>query len=102
MVRHTSITREGVNEDWTASISVVGPRLQLDYSVAFGRHAITDEQLYRFRLVIGRVFHISHFVAKYRTYSPSLACEVKCGAAALDVADRRNAHSLTIAVKGCR
>ena len=33
-------------------------------------------------------------------YFPFLTCEVKCGAAALDVADRQNAHSMTIAVRG--
>lgn len=32
-------------------------------------------------------------------YFPFLTCEVKCGAAALDVADRQNAHSMTIAVR---
>jgi len=29
-----------------------------------------------------------------------LTCEVKCGAAALDVTDRQNAHSMTVAVTG--
>jgi hypothetical protein len=33
-------------------------------------------------------------------YFPFLTCEVKCGAAALDVADQQNAHSMTIAVRG--
>jgi hypothetical protein len=33
-------------------------------------------------------------------YFPFLTCEVKCGAAALDVADRQNAHSTTVAVRG--
>lgn len=32
-------------------------------------------------------------------YFPFLMCEVKCGAAALDFADRQNAHSMTIAVR---
>ncbi|KAM0267466.1 hypothetical protein ACHAQH_010108, partial [Verticillium albo-atrum] len=32
-------------------------------------------------------------------YFPFLTCEVKCGAAALDVADRQNAHSMTLAVR---
>lgn len=34
-----------------------------------------------------------------RMYFFFLACEVKCGAAALDVADRQNAHSMTVVVK---
>ena len=33
-------------------------------------------------------------------YFPFFTCEVKCGAAALDIADRQNAHSMTIAVRG--
>jgi hypothetical protein len=32
-------------------------------------------------------------------YFPFLTCEVKCGAAALDIADRQNAHSVTLAVR---
>jgi predicted nucleic acid-binding protein len=33
-------------------------------------------------------------------YFRFLTCEVKCGAAALDVVDRQNAHSMTLAVRG--
>lgn len=33
-------------------------------------------------------------------YFPFFTCEVKCGAAALDIADRQNAHSMTVAVRG--
>jgi predicted nucleic acid-binding protein len=33
-------------------------------------------------------------------YFPFLTCEVKCGAAALDVVDRQNTHSMTLAVRG--
>jgi predicted nucleic acid-binding protein len=39
-------------------------------------------------------------MATWQMYLPFLACEVKCGAAALDVADRQNAHSMTLAVRG--
>ena len=33
-------------------------------------------------------------------YFPFFTCEVKCGATALDIADRQNAHSMTLAVRG--
>lgn len=33
-------------------------------------------------------------------YFPFFTSEVKCGAAALDIADRQNAHSVTIAARG--
>ncbi len=32
-------------------------------------------------------------------YFPFLTCEVKCGSAALDIADWQNAHSMTIAMR---
>jgi len=33
-------------------------------------------------------------------YFPFLTCEVKCGTAALNIVDRQNAHSITLAVRG--
>ncbi|KIV98499.1 uncharacterized protein PV09_09701 [Verruconis gallopava] len=38
-------------------------------------------------------------MATYYIYFPFLTCEVKCGAAALDIADRQNAYSMTLAVR---
>ncbi|KAF2476207.1 uncharacterized protein BDR25DRAFT_309636 [Lindgomyces ingoldianus] len=38
-------------------------------------------------------------MATYYIYFPFLTSEVKCGAAALDIADRQNAHSMTLAVR---
>ena len=96
---HLDVLIESVNEAWTGSISVEGPRPQPDYAVGFGRSAFTDEQLKKLGPLIGSVFDTSFFVATYRMYFPFLTCEVKCGAAALDIADRQNAHSMTIAVR---
>ncbi|KAK5310626.1 hypothetical protein LTR93_011984 [Exophiala xenobiotica] len=90
---------ENVNEGWTGSIPVEGPRPQPDYSVGFRRSAFTEDQLQRLDPLVGSVFDTSFFVATYRMYFPFLTCEVKCGAAALDIADRQNAHSMTIAVR---
>jgi hypothetical protein len=39
-------------------------------------------------------------MATGQMYFPFLTCEVKCGAAALDVADWQNAHSMTLSVRG--
>jgi len=39
-------------------------------------------------------------MATYYMYFPFLTCEVKCGASALDIADRQNAHSMALAVRG--
>ncbi|KAI4221326.1 MAG: hypothetical protein L6R40_008640 [Gallowayella cf. fulva] len=90
---------EGVNEGWTGNIAVEGPLPKPDYSVGFRRSAFTDEQLKKLDPFIGSVFETSLFVATYRMYFPFLTCEVKCGAAALDIADRQNAHSMTVAVR---
>ncbi|KAI9698636.1 MAG: hypothetical protein M1836_003745 [Candelina mexicana] len=97
--RHLDILLENVNEAWTESIPVEGPRPQPDYSVGFRRSAFTDEQLHKLDPLVGSVFDTSFFVATYQMYFPFLTCEVKCGAAALDIADRQNAHSMTIAVR---
>jgi hypothetical protein len=79
---------------------VEGLRPQPDCSVGFRRSAFTDEQLNRFNPLIGGVYDTSFFVAIYRMYFPFLIYEVKCGAAALNIADRQNAHSITLTVKG--
>jgi len=42
----------------------------------------------------------SYVAATYDLYLPFLTCEVKCGASALDIADRQNAHSQTVALRG--
>ena len=90
---------ESVNEGWTASIPVQGPRPQPDYSVGFRRSAFTDEQLKKLDPLVGSVWDTSLYAATYRMYFPFFSCEVKCGASALDIADRQNAHSMTVAVR---
>ena len=70
-----------------------------NYSVGFKRSAFTHEQLKKLDPLIGSVFDNSLFVAIYRMYFPFFTCEVKCGAAALDIVDRQNAHSMTVAVR---
>ncbi|KAK2790975.1 hypothetical protein FQN53_007162 [Emmonsiellopsis sp. PD_33] len=97
--RHLKILVESVNEGWDNSVPITKPRPQPDYSVGFGRRAFTDDQLQRLQPFVGGVTDTSYFMATYYLYFPFLMCEVKCGAAALDIADRQNAHSATIAVR---
>ena len=96
---HLNNLIEGVNERWLDSIPVEGPRPQPDYSVGFRRSTFTDEQLKKLDPIIGSVWETSFFTATYRMYFPFFTCEIKCGAIALDIADRQNAHSMTIAVR---
>jgi hypothetical protein len=93
---------ESVNEGWNSAIPFYGPRPQPDYSVGFGRPAFTEDRLEKLKPFVGEVTDTftSHFMATWQMYFPFLTCEVKCGAAALDVADRQNAHSMTLAVRG--
>lgn len=75
-------------------------RPQPDYSVGFKREAFTEDQLKRLKPFVGDLTDTSFFIATYYIYFPFLTCEVKCSAAALNVADRQNAYSITMAVRG--
>jgi hypothetical protein len=93
---------ESVNEGWNSARPFYGPRPQPDYSLGFGPAAFTDDQLEKLKPFVGEVPDIftSLFMATRQMYFPFLTCEVKCGAGQLDVADRQNAHSMTLAVRG--
>ncbi|KAH7305398.1 hypothetical protein BKA65DRAFT_531196 [Rhexocercosporidium sp. MPI-PUGE-AT-0058] len=91
---------ESVNEGWDKSIALTKPRPQPDYAVGFKRTAFTEDQLKKILPFVGGFSELSLFIGTYYMYFPFLTCEVKCGAAALDVADRQNAHSMTLAVRG--
>ncbi|KAJ0350606.1 hypothetical protein COL154_013230, partial [Colletotrichum chrysophilum] len=92
---------ESVNEGWNNSIPLTSTRPQPDYSVGFRREAFTDDQLEKLSPFIGNFIagDQSFFMATYLMHFPFLTCEVKCGAAALDIADRQNTHSGTLAVR---
>lgn len=92
---------ESVNEGWNNSIPLTGKRPQPDYSLGFRRDAFTEDRLAKLGPFIGDFIagDLSYFMATYAMYFPFLTCEVKCGTAGLDVADRQNAHSMAIAVR---
>ena len=98
---HLSYLYESVNEGWNSAIPFLGTRPQPDYSVGFGRSGFTEEQLEKLEPFVGEIGSKlqTYFMTTTRMYFPFLTCEVKCGAGALDVADRQNAHSMTIAVR---
>ncbi|KAK4096923.1 hypothetical protein N658DRAFT_518944 [Parathielavia hyrcaniae] len=93
--KHLDILTESVNEGWNNSITFTSTRPQPDYSVGFKRDAFAENQLAKLSPFIGdfTAGDQSFFMATYYMYFPLLTCEVKCGAAALDIADRQNAHS---------
>ncbi|KAI9674958.1 MAG: hypothetical protein M1817_001364 [Caeruleum heppii] len=83
---HLNHLFECVNEGWNASIPF--HELQLKKLQPLVNDILYDSKFTTF------------FMANLQMYFPFFTCEVKCGAAALDVADRQNAHSMTIAVRG--
>jgi hypothetical protein len=99
--KHLKILAESVNEGWNNSLPLTGTRPQPDFSVGFKREAFTKEQLDKLTPFIGNFISgdQSYFMATYYMYFPFFTCEVKCGAAALDIADRQNAHSMTLSVR---
>ena len=93
---------ESINEGWNNSEPVTDIRPQPDYSLGFKRDTFTKDQLAKLSPYIGDYISGDHslFMGTYNMYFPFFTCEVKCGAAALDIADRQNAHSMTLAVRG--
>ena len=99
--KHLSILYESVNEAWSNMNSYEGTLPQPDYSVGFGRSAFTEEQLDKLKPFVGEPGFkvITYFMATTRIYFPFFTCEVKCGASALDFADRQNAQSMSVALR---
>lgn len=99
--KQLKMLRETTNAGWNNAIPFHGPRPQPDYSLGFKREAFTQEQLKKLQPFIGNELEdCSYFAATYDMYFPFLTSEVKCGASALDIADRQNAHSQTVALRG--
>ncbi|RDA95185.1 hypothetical protein CP533_1851 [Ophiocordyceps camponoti-saundersi (nom. inval.)] len=98
---HLDILAESVNEGWNNSVPLTGIRPQPDYSVGFRREAFTDDQLKKLSPFIGNFLSgdQSFFMGTYYMYFPFLTCEVQCGDEELNVADRQNAHSMTLAAR---
>ncbi|KAL8641704.1 MAG: hypothetical protein Q9228_001520 [Teloschistes exilis] len=92
---------ETVNEGWNRIHPFVGSRPQPDYAVGFDISAFTQEQHRILESFVGQPESslLTYFLATPRMYFPFLTCEVKCGSEALDIADRQNAHSMTVAVR---
>ncbi|KAK5312409.1 hypothetical protein LTR93_011353 [Exophiala xenobiotica] len=97
--QHLEKLTESVNEGWNNSIPVTKKRPQPDYSVGSKRSAFTDDQLKKLQPFVGDLTDNS-FMGTWYMYFPFFSIEVECAAAALDVADRQNAHSMTLAVRG--
>ena len=96
----------GMNDRWNKSIplTLTAARPQPDFSVGFQQSAFTKEQLNKLESFTGNIFAWNKFssfvLAMWRMYFPFFTCEVICGLGGFDIADRQNANSMTLAVRG--
>ncbi len=99
--KHLNHLFESVNEGWNSMAEFEGSLPQPDYSVGFRQSAFTQKQLNKLKPFVGEPGSklTTYFMATTRMYFPFLTCEVKCGAAALDVADRQNAQNMSVALR---
>ncbi|KAL8724375.1 MAG: hypothetical protein Q9166_007986 [cf. Caloplaca sp. 2 TL-2023] len=98
--RSLDVMTESVNEGWNSSNPITKPRPQPDYAVDFSRSSFSDDQLKKLQPFLGDISCTSYFMGTHYMYFPFFTCEVKCGLAGLDIADRQNLHSMTLAVRG--
>jgi hypothetical protein len=110
--KHLAIVRETTNACWTNSEPFIsphssgsdcrlGPQPQPDFGFGFDRDAFTSEQLHRLAPFLGDLLEdYSLFAATYQMYFPFLTCEVACGDEGLDIADRQNAYTQSIILRG--
>ena len=91
---------ENVDETWSECIPFEGPKPKPDYSVGFTRSSFSKEQFSKLGPFVGTLWDTSVFAATFRMYFPFLTCESKSRSAEFEVADRQNAHSMTVAVRG--
>jgi hypothetical protein len=108
--KHLEILRETVNACWVNSTTFIqppgsrpSPRPQPDFGLGFKRDAFSQERLQKLQPFIGDLLKDSTLIAAtYNMYLPFFSTEVKCGAAALDIADRQNAHTQSVILRGLR
>jgi hypothetical protein len=89
-----------LNVAWDKSVPIatnVFP--QPDYFVGFGTSALTKSQHRRLEPDVGN-FKNTFFMATEWMFFPFFTCEIKCGNETLNIADRQNARSASVALRG--
>ncbi|KAI9893015.1 MAG: hypothetical protein M1814_000899 [Vezdaea aestivalis] len=88
--------KETVDTQWDLSFAVHGPKPYPDYAVGFGYETFSLEQQKKIGLY---PCHKQNTLVKLDVYFPFLTRESK-SVGQLNIADRQNAHSMTVAMKG--
>jgi hypothetical protein len=96
---HLEHVREDLNTLWTKCICLAeGPRPKPDFAVGLKESVFTQEEYEKLIPYIGGSKETCYVKVTNDIFFPFLMCEVKCGEVGLDIADRQNAHSASIAV----
>ena len=94
-ILHLQHLTEEINAEWTKCICLAGPRPKPDYAIGFMSSAFTDDEVMKLKSYTApeRATLFTEYL-----YFPFIMCEVKCGENGLNIADRQNAHSASMAV----
>lgn len=85
-----------VNADWYGQCVLEGPRLRPDLAIGLFSSAFTEEEIDKLK----RYTSVDNWTqVTMQMFFPFLMCEVKCGSQGLDIADRQNMHSCSVAVR---
>lgn len=85
-----------VNADWHSHCVLEGPRPRPDLAIGLFASAFTDEEMEKLK----RYMSVDNWAqVTMHMFFPFLMCEVKCGRDGLDMADRQNMHSCSVAVR---
>lgn len=96
---HLECLIDHVNQQWFGCVPVVaGPAPQPDYSTGCKDTVFTKDQLRKLEPFI-KGWKGTPFLATAWMFFPFFTQEVKCGNEGLNIADRQNAHSGSVAVK---
>ncbi|KAF2014574.1 hypothetical protein BU24DRAFT_451576 [Aaosphaeria arxii CBS 175.79] len=99
--KHLEFLKETNCDAWINSYPLHDLQPRPCYGLGFEPRAFTKEQRGKLEPFIGNLLEDwSHFAATCNMYFPFLTCEIKGQEASLDVADRQNTHSQTVALKG--
>ncbi|KAI4152812.1 MAG: hypothetical protein LQ340_002693 [Diploschistes diacapsis] len=92
-----------IDERWGESIPLTRTRPQPDRCVGFSDSTFNLLQLRKLRQCIGHfvpIEYLSPLLATWRMYFPFFACEAKSASEDIHVANKQNAHSMSMAVRG--
>jgi hypothetical protein len=97
---HLSPFIQSFDQGWNKCKTITPTRPQPDSAIGFRATEFSAGQLEKLQPYLGGLDAKYDFRATLHMYFPFLTCEVKRGNVGLDIADRQNAHSMTIAVRG--